>query len=244
MADYSYIGSGRVYMEEVGGTTGLLDVGNVSELIITPTEDVKELLDYTAPGGGTYNEVRRVSSVEMSMTMREFSPENIARLLRGAVTNTSNSIVTDESHIARLGAFIPMDNVPDFIQAVTDSSGATTYVEGTDYEVRPGGIYILPGGNITDGQTILVDYSYPSYDTVEALINAGKEYRVFFAGLNEARSGKETIIDMYRVRLGVAQQIPLIGDDFAAYQVSGKLLKDTTKSGAGISQYFKTMIVA
>ncbi len=246
MADYSYIGSGRIYMEDLGANpaTGLIDIGNVSELTLTPAEDVKELLDYTSPGGGTYNEVRRISSVEMSMTIREFSPENIARILRGNASSTVAGTITGEVHTANPGAFIPTQYPPVVVSAVTNSAGSTTYVQGTDYDVVPGGIVVTPGGGITAGQIIHIDYSHLALDTVEALVNAGKEYRIFFAGLNEARSGKEVTLDLYRVRLGVAQSVPLIGEDFAGYQVGGKLLKDTTKTGIGVSQYFRAMLVA
>ena len=243
MSDYSYIGSGRVYMEEIGSGTGLIDVGNVSELTVTPQEDVRELLDYTSPGGGTYNEVRRVSRVEMSMTMREYSPENIARVLRGASTSVPGSTVTDESHTAYPGAFIATEYPPDTISAVTDASGTTTFTEGQDYEVRPGGIFVLPSGSITPGQTLLIDYAYLATSRIEALVESGKEFRIFFAGLNEAHSGKEVTVDIFRLRLGVVQQMSLIGDDFGSLQVSGEMLKDTTKTGSGVSQYFRSFVV-
>lgn len=53
------------------------------------------------------------------------------------------------------------DVIPGSI-VVTDRSGNTTYVEGFDYEVefrgRRAGIRILPGGLISSGETVLVDY--------------------------------------------------------------------------------------
>jgi len=60
--------------------------------------------------------------------------------------------------------------------------------------------------------------------------------------LNEARSGKAVVIHIYRQKLGAAQNLALIGDDYAALEISGKVLKDTTKTGAGVSQYFKATL--
>lgn len=241
--DYSYIGSGKVYLKQVGSAAGLIEVGNVSALSFNVTEDTKELKDYTQPGGGTYNEVKRISSVEMSMTMHDLSPENLARVLYGTASAITSAAVTDESKVAYKNAFIPLNFIPTAAAPVVKhTSGTPTYVENTDYEVRPGGIFILQGGAITDAQVIKVSYTKAAANAVEALTNAGQEYEVFFDGLNEARSGKSSTVYAYRVKIGAAQNLSLIGDDYAALEVTGKLLKDTTKSGAGISQYFKVAI--
>lgn len=244
MADYSYLGSGKVYLREVGAAAGRIEVGNCSALAFAVAEETKEKKDYTQPGGGTYNEVRRISSVEMQLTMDELSPQNLARALYGSTAAVTSAAVTDESHTAYKGAFIKLNNVPASTPApvVTGPGGTPTYVAGTDYEVRPGGIFILASGAIADGATILVDYTKAAADVVEALVNSGKEYELVFAGLNEARSGKAVIVTAHRVKIGAAQNIGLIGDEYAQIEVSGKLLKDTTKTG-GVSQYFKVELV-
>lgn len=242
--DYSYLGSGKVYLREVGASAGRLEVGNCSALAFAITEETKEKKDYTQPGGGTYNEVRRISSVEMQLTMDELSPQNLARALYGSTAAVTATAVTDESHTAYKGAFIKLNNVPASTPApvVTGPGGTPTYVAGTDYEVRPGGIFILASGAINDAATILIDYTKAAADVVEALVNSGKEYELVFAGLNEARSGKAVIVTAHRVKIGAAQNIGLLGEEYAQIEVSGKLLKDTTKVG-GVSQYFKVELV-
>jgi hypothetical protein len=50
------------------------------------------------------------------------------------------------------------------------------------------------------------------------------------------------MVTAHRVKVGAAQNIGLIGDDYAALEVSGKLLKDTTKNGTSVSQYFRVAI--
>lgn len=304
MPDYSYIGSGRAYLREIGGGGGLIEVGNASNLTFSVTEDTIEQKDFTQPGGGTYNEVRRISAVECTITMAELSPANLARAVYGSATAVASTTVTGEavtvypdafSAFAHLPLTTPTPTVvpaqasaptranttayalnayvvpatpngfyykataagtsggtiptfPTTIGAtVTDGTvtwtcaGRTTLVAGTDYEIRPGGIFVYLGRLIA-GEVLTCGYTRAAADVVQALTDSGKEYELVFDGLNEARSGKRTRVTAYRVKVGAAQQIALIGEEYAALEVTGKLLKDTSKTGAGVSQYFAAVI--
>lgn len=305
MSDYSYLGSGQVYLREVGGAAGLIEAGNCSALNFGVTEDVKELKDYTQPGGGTYNEVKRISAVEASITMHDLDGSNLARALYGSASALASQAVTGESVLVYPNAFSPFANLPQSTpaptvvpaqasaparanttayalnayvtpatpngfyykataagtsggtiptfptvigQTVTDGTvtwtcaGRTTLTAGTDYEVRSSGIFVYTGRTIA-GETWTVGYTRAAADVVQALVTSGKEYEIVFDGLNEARSGKRTRITAYRVKLGAAQSMALLGEDYAALEVTGKLLKDSSKTG-GVSQYFRVEIEA
>ncbi len=243
MADYSYLGSGKVYMREYGADLGLKFIGNVSALNFAVSEETKELRDYTQPGGGTYNEVRRIQSVEMNLTGHDFSPENLARVLYGTTSTIATGTVTSEAAEAYKDALVPLAHIPLSITSVTGVGATPTYVVDTDYQLTEAGLYIPAGSSIADSTPIEVTYTRADYDAVEALTQSGKEYELVFEGLNEARSGKQTIVKVHRVRVGAAQNVGLIGDEYGALEVSGKLLKDTTIVGAGLSQYFKVSII-
>jgi hypothetical protein len=116
-------------------------------------------------------------------------------------------------------------------------------VANTDYVVTAAGLEIPTGSTITTDTDIHIDYTPAAGNAVEALTGSAQEYEIYFAGLNEARSGKAVNVHAYRVKLGAAQNLSLIGEDYLALELAGKVLKDTTKTGAGISQYFKTQIV-
>lgn len=306
--DYSYIGVGKVYLKEVDGDGGHIEVGNCSALNFSVTEDVKELKDFTQPGGGTYNEVRRISAVEMSLSMHDLSPENLARALYGDASAVAEAAVTDEELVGYQGAFAPFANIPkdspapvieaaegadadardnttayglgDYVVPATPngyfykataagtSAGAPptfltvvggTTVDGTvtwtnmgkvllvadtDYTLENGGIAVAADASFTDGEVLRFGYTKVASNVVQALIESGKEYDLFFDGLNEARSGKSTTVNAFRVKIGAAQNVSLIGDEFAVLEVTGKLLKDTTKNGTTVSQYFKVAIEA
>lgn len=242
MSDYSYLGSGKVYLANNSLTTGLLEIGNCSKLEFATDEEIKELQDYQSPGGGVINEVRRTKGVNLAMTLHQMDPANLAMALYGTSTPTVAGTVTDEVITARKGALCRLAKPNPTSVVVTDNAGTTTYVAGTDYEVRPGGIFVFTGGAITAAESLKVDYSYGGFDVVQALLNAPGEYLLFFEGLNEARTGKPVLIDAWRVKFGAAKALSLIGDDYAELSVEGKVLKDTTKTG-GTSQYFRAQMV-
>jgi len=245
--DYSYLGSGRAYLREIGGGGGLVEIGNASALSFSVTEEVKELKDFTQPGGGTYNEVRRISAVECSITMHDLDAGNLARALYGNASAVTVGTTTAEVHPGvKPGDFVAFQKIPTGSIVVRDAATPTpnTLVEDTDYEVRPGGIYILPTTTqvAAGGENITVSYAHAASDVVQALTSSGKEYELVFDGLNEARSGKRTKVTAHRVKIGAAQNLGFIGEEYAALEVTGKLLKDASITGANLSQYFRVDI--
>lgn len=306
MPDFSYLGSGKIYLREIGGTTGLLEVGNCSALSFAVTEETKELKDYTQGGGGTYNEVKRITAVESTMTIHDISATNLSRALYGSTSTVLEGSVTGESLTVYPNALASFASMPKtgvnptiatpgataatranttayalnayvvpatangfYYKATTAGTsagtiptypttvggtvvdgtvtwtcaGKTAAVLNTDYEVRGAGIFVYTAATIA-GEVWTAGYTRAGTDVVQALTNSGKEYEMIFDGLNEARSGKRTRVNAYRVKVGALASLGLIGDEYAAMEVKGKLLKDSSKTGNGVSQYFKAEIEA
>lgn len=304
MADYSYIGSGKLSLREIGAALGFLEVGNCSKLDFGVTEDVKELKDFTQPGGGTYNEVKRISAVEASFAVHDLNAANLSRALYGTASTIASATVSGEAATVYPGAVYPFNFMPattptwtvvpaqasasaranttayalgDYVTPVTPNgfyykataagtsagttptypttiggtvtdgtvtwtcAGKTTLVAGTDYETRAGGIMVYAVATIA-GEVWTIGYTKALAERMEALTSSGKEYELLFEGLNEARSGKRTIVRAYRVKAGALANLSLIGEDYGVAECTGKLLKDTTKTGNGVSQYFKVDI--
>jgi len=240
--DYSYIGVGPIYLRKIGGTDGLKPIGNVSELNFSAQEEQKELMDYTSAGGGTRNEKRRISGVEVSITMHDLSPDNLAIAMYGDTTAVTAGSVASEEITAKLDSLIRLAHVAPTSVVVKNQAGDTTYVAGTDYETKPSGIIPLSTGAITEDQVLDVAYSYPAQDVVQALTQDAGEYELLFDGINEARSGKAAVVNAHRVRFGAAQNLGLIGDDYAGLELTGKLLADDTQA-EGISRFFTSTLV-
>ncbi|MCP1675444.1 hypothetical protein J2T57_002594 [Natronocella acetinitrilica] len=235
---FHYLGSGRVYV-------GRRRVGVVSDLQLQVEENTIDLIDSENPGGGTANSVSRVTAVNMTMSLRDFRPENLALALRGRVRNVAAGTVTGEEHSVVVDRLVRFEHIDATEVEVTDGD-TTTYVAGTDYELTASGLIPLSGGafaNATEEEpmAIEVDYEFGAEAIAEALVEAGQEFEVVFDGVNEADSGAPMVVDVYRFRPSPAEALALISaDDFAALEVSGRVLVDTSK-GAGLSGYFRAV---
>lgn len=240
---YPYLGSGKVYARLVGASAGLLDMGNASKLEISVKDDKQKLKDFSKAGGGTYASVSRISEATLSMTLNDLNKGNVTRALFGTSSTVAGATITDEAVTAYKAAIIPLAHPNPTSLTVKDSAtGLVTYVANTDYEVRAGGIYIITAGAITDAQALKVTYTYASYDKVEAMTSASLLIELHFEGLNEANSGKPVIVDIYKAQLSPTKALSLLGDKFADLSIEAEILADTTKTGVGISQYFKVKL--
>ncbi|TAA27670.1 hypothetical protein EA661_13025 [Pseudoxanthomonas winnipegensis] len=247
MEDYSYLGSGKLLVREFGSAAPFVEVGNCSAVTLTPQTNSIVLADSTQPGGGTRNQVDRVTGWQLAYTFTDLSPDNLARATRGTASAITAGTVTDETAVAYLGGSTPLLNPAATITTVKGASGSTTYTAGTDYELRDGMLYIPSTSSIpapvAGAANVKVTYTNVAGQRVEAQTTSQKNYEFLFAGLNEARSGKPVRLNAYKVSGGVLQEMALIGDQFGSFQVTGGLLADTSKP-AGKSQYFNAVIIA
>lgn len=246
--NYSYLGKGPIYAGEVGGA--LLPVGNCSSLQFSVSENKLTQPDYTNPGGGSAASVSRIEEVTGSLTLLDISPKNLSLAYRGTDKEvTGGTSVTDERHTAYPGGLVVLDDTPDISDTSTitvnlDPDGTPVVLtENTDYEVTRAGIVFLEGStNVTDasiGHDIGVDYDKADSVVMEALVNAGKEYRLVFDGLNEAQSGKAVTVQAHRVAFSPTQGTSFIGDEFAELPLEFTVLSDQSIAGADISKFFK-----
>lgn len=238
-----YLGSGTVYARIAGAAAALLAIGNCSVLEPNVKEDKKTLKDYTKAGGGTYASVSRIDSVTVKLKMHDLNKTNVARAVFGTEAAVTGAAVIDEVVTAYKGGLTPLAHINPTSVVVTNSGASTTYVAGTDYEVHGGGILILDAGAITDGQSLKVDYSFADYNKVEAMTTGAVILELHFEGLNEADSGKPVILDIYRAQLSPTKALSLLGDNFADLDLEAEVLKDPSKTGTGISQYFRVKMV-
>ncbi|MCW0207370.1 MAG: hypothetical protein OJK14_09745 [Achromobacter sp.] len=240
--DYSYLGSGSILIREFGSAAPLVSLGNCSALTFSPQEDVKTQMDFTQPGGNKRNEVRRLTGVDVSFTFHDFGSSQFAVGLRSAATPITAGTATDEAAVAYKGGYTKLAKIAKTITNVEPAGGGVAYTAGTDYELRDGMLFIPSTSTITapvsGAANVDVTYAYDAQEKVEALIASNKQYELLFVGLNEAQSGKRVRVHAYKVSGGVIQEMALIGEDFGAGQISGALLPDGSKTGAGISQYF------
>lgn len=133
--DYSYLGKGMWHAKVVGADALPLPLGNVSAAVINVTEEKKSLQNYMTAGGGERNAISRITSVGLTLTFTDFSPENFARLLRGSITEIASGAVAAEQHtVYASGGLVRCDYMPDSSVAqvwTTPGAAATTHATGT-----------------------------------------------------------------------------------------------------------------
>lgn len=244
--DYSYIGSGRILVRrrnQVGA--GFIEMGNCSALALAVESEVKQLRDFRSPGGGTYNRVDRITAVNVSLTAHDLSPLNLSLALYGTSTAVTGGPITDENAIAAKGSYVALKGQPAAVTSVSPATTGTAYIAGTDYILQHNGLWIPETSNIpaATGNTpnVKITYTQKKGDLVNALMTAAPELEFKFLGLNEADSGSAVEVNIWRAKLGPAQSIPLIGDDYAALEMTGAAMADASKAG-GESQYFQIFV--
>lgn len=248
IADASYIGKGEIFIGPYAGGAAMVSVGNCSELTFNHGTEKKKLLDYTSAGGGNANSLERITEVTTNIKAHDVNAANLALGALGSTSTVATGTVTDEAHPTYKGGLVPLAFVPDTSASITvkNTTGVTTYVEGTDYVVNGAGIYILSGSTIANSvagaNTIKVTYTKKAVNVLEAMVNTGLEYKLVFAGLNEAQSGKQVIVTIHRFKPGAAQNVAYIGDDYAALDLPGEALSDSAITGAGLSKFYKVQM--
>ena len=242
--DRSYMGKGTIFLKRRGGSTGLIPVGNCSALELSFEEEKKEQKDYTSPGGGNTNVVSRIDNVTGSLTVLDITADNLALGLRGAVTTEAGGNTVTDELIAATGAdgeLLPCAFVPDTATiVVTDALNSTALAEGVDYDITPNGITVIGTGAI-NSNGVHVTYDKAPQEILQALVEAGQEFTLFFDGLNEAQSGKAVAITLHRIKFSPVQGLPFIGDEFAEATMEFEVLSDNTITGAGISRFMKVV---
>ncbi|WP_010322152.1 hypothetical protein [Marinobacterium stanieri] len=239
-------GKGTGYLRKRSGTAGLLPIGNATEIAIAMSINTQQMRDYENAGGGLADQQDSIESMTATVTLANLNPENVARLTAGKATEVTGAAQSAESHTVGIqGSFVKFDFVPDMDDTVTvtDTGAATTYTEGTDYELKNGGLVVLEGA-IADAADIEVSYTSLNSRTVETLLEVGEEYEFYFDGLNEARSGKPHLGTFHRCKLSPTQGLALITDDYGSAQFTITVLKDDTVSGSEKSKYAKIEMAA
>ena len=87
--------------------------------------------------------------------------------------------------------------------------------------------------------TVDIDSNTPTKATIEALTTGAQTFKLVFEGVNEAATGKKVDVTVHRAKIGAAQGLGFIGDEFAALEITGEVLIDTSINTAGLSQFFK-----
>jgi hypothetical protein len=201
-------------------------------------------------GGGNISSQSTITDVTATVNALSFQPKTLGIALRSLVNVIAAGAVVQESHTAYKGGFIKLNKLPDTEVAftVSCSTGATTFVLGTDYIIGNSGIEITEASSIPDcvsgDANILVSYTAVESYNIEGVTRAAVEYEILFDGFNDADDGKTVAVVCHKVKFSPSSALDLISEDYGSMPLSFEVLADTTKDGTAESQYFKMEIQA
>lgn len=223
-----------------------VSLGNTSKVTYSVETESKSLPDYENGGGGLDDEFERVTAARLSCSFRRVHKDSLKLAFGAKVTEVPAVAVSNEAHNAgALGELVRLDKLQDMSQAlvVTPAGGGTAYVEGTDYLRKRAGITPLAGGAIAASAAFECDYQSAKSWDVEGLTDLTQEGLFTFDGFNE-RNNMAFLGDFWRVKFGPAKSVEFIGDDYLSFDCEASILKDETKTGVGVSQYYKIHVGA
>lgn len=235
----SFIGSGDLYLDrltDAGVSTGFELAGNAAKFEIKAEA---EIMEQTSKGRDTYGQVLATAALQkpstLAITLDQLDPETLALAFLGetAVINVSSGNAVDESITAKHDKWVEVAHRDISTVVVTDSTGVTTYVLDTDYNVhgRLGLIKALSTGAITDDQALLVDYAYAA-EAGKKIKGATKptiKVKLKLDGKNIV-NGKDTIVEVYEAQLTPASPVDFLADDFAELELEGTMVTPTGES--------------
>jgi len=241
---------GRVYLgkrDTDGNPIETRTPGNVANLGIALKTDVIEHYESTTGQRGLDARIVKQKNATISLTIEEFTKENLALALYGTYQAVTSGSVTAEVISATtptLGDryFLAHQKVSTVV--ITDSAGTpATLVAGTHYTVDEGfgAITFLDVTSFT--APIKCAYAFGAVTDVSMFTAALPERYLRLEGMNTADSNKKVMVELYRVAFDPLKDLSLITDDLNKFELEGSLLADTTKDYDAVMGQFGRLVL-
>ncbi len=240
MADIYFVGQGKIYVAALNASRvpqSYRYVGNVPSFEISFETDVVEHKESYSGQRQIDLRFNRENKANVNMTLEDWDKKNLELLCYGTAVSVSGSTVTNETFpfTAAVGDNYFTSKVGISSVTVKDSNGSpATLTAGTHYAVQDataGLIEILNIGSFT--QPFKVDYTYAANETLTMFTTGLTDTWVRFVGINTTNSAsvnKKVVVDLYRASFSPTQNLSLIGDDVAQFQLEGTVLYDDTRA--------------
>lgn len=241
-------GQGRVSLALRDATTGVpgrfVYIGDVSALTSKLTTEKAKHVESNSGQKGTVRSFPVGKGCTLDMTWHQFDTDNLAIVLQGTSQSTVAGTVTAEVIEGTLAAgdvfYLKNPGVSNVV--IKDSTGTPiVLVLDTDYAIEDaafGRCRLLNVGTFVP--PFKADYSYAARKAVGMFTTGQKEYALRYEGVNLAEGNAPIMADYYKVAPDVLAELALItsGTDVAGMQVTGEVLRDTSKPNSGaLGQY-------
>jgi hypothetical protein len=235
MAARGFLGAGDVYIERFDtNTQAYLNPQGPYESDKFQIKATTKLEEMTGRGRETYGQVLASVAVpqptEFEISIAEVNRESMTLALLGstAAFTQAAATVSDENVTAALGQWkkLTKHSLATSSVVVTNAAASTTYVEGTDYKINygMGWFFAIPGGAITEGQSLKVDYtaSVISGTRIRGVTNSQLRARFHFDGINMA-DGARCWVECYEAVISSSAAFDFLAAKFNTVPLTGRL---------------------
>lgn len=229
------LGSGKVYLDRYtaagvpSGNERFL--GNCTEFSITPSVEEIEKKSSTDAARRLLRSDVTATSLELSITLDEFTPDNLALALFGEVgtyTQTGAAVTNEVHDDVAQGSYVRLAYRGISLVTVEPAGGGTAFALNTDYEIDAveGRIYIVPGGGIANLADIQVDYTYATQSKSSVKGGAVSSIRALIRYVSNNPNSPESTAFVWRASIKGSGAVGFLSDNYASFQLSGKLEAD------------------
>lgn len=251
-----YLGAGEVFFDRFdanGASTGLRHLGNVDEFTSSISVDTVTKKSAMSGARGILAEVVTGTTAEISLSLSEYEKSNIALMLLGVEGTYTQSLLTATDQNINGGVAIALDVWYDLgalnVTVTAVKQGATT-LNAAAYEIKAeaGMIRFLSSYAGTNKATAAITTWTGSAPAItagdnKAIVNAlatGKiQGHLRYISATDQSNGPRVMVDAWIVNLNPDGDLPLIGEDFGAFKLKGKVTQDATKAAG--QQYIRVL---
>lgn len=174
------------------------------------------------------------NKAKISAELEDWSPENLALAVRGAVNKVASGTVAALNAIVSPAALavgdvwaLPNQKLTNVV--IKDSNATPATVAASKYKLDAdfGTLTMLDVTGFTLPFT--ATYSFDAVDNIAFFTQSIQEVAVRFEGVNTADNNKKVLVEIYRVALDPTKDLGLITNDLGKFQLEGSALIDTTK---------------
>lgn len=232
------LGRGKLYFDRFdanGVATGELFAGNCEEFTIeNAIEDLKKY-DSTIASNPLLKRVILRLTPTVAFSMDEFQKENLALALSGGESTYSQAAATV---VAESKSVVNVDRWYKLawrsISAVVVKKGATTLTIDTDYKVdaTTGRIYVVGGGALAAGDTMLVDYTAAALLTTAVLpkvtIGTSPVIEGSLRFVADNATGPKWHAEFWKLSFQGDGAVGFISDDWGQFKIKAEVLSDSS----------------
>lgn len=250
MTTLYYSGAGYLYLgarDVNGNPLGLLPIGDVADFKVALKADVEEVQEDQTGDRLTAVRLQTGKHASVSMTAKDWSKDNLARVVYGAAASQGTGTVTNESlpNPTSINALYLLARQNVTLASVIDSTGTPKTLPAGQYTVNGPGGSILIKDKITGGpyaEPFKANYSYADCTSVPLFTQDAVEYWLRYEGRNTVPGGGKIIVDLYRLAMDPAASLDFITRQVATFPMAGSVLRDDTKAANAVLGQFGRII--